>query len=436
TDDGEHGGHRSGVEYATDEEIPAKRHQDVVNDGDDRANGEREFVAEGHINQDAEHGEQGGDDGGLLDFLADDRAFLADAQRLIAKMGVREFLSESAEDFVRDGGIVTFGGLAGGHLQGIQTGGKIFLVGHQHFASADGSRDFADLVHARLVRGIDLQDHFFTAGELDAQDAVSAIETSEGKTVDIADQDQGPGEGEGHLGPFHEIQLHRRRNQMEHVQFLDQISAEEEIENEPRDDQRGEQAGGDTDGQRDAESFHRTGAHENQNDGRNQRRDVRVENGAEGAVIAGFERATQGFALGRFLANALENQHVGVDGHTYGEHDTGDAGQGQRGVDGGHDAQQDDDVEDQRHIRDRAGDAVINQHEAGNQNDADDGSFDAAMNGVFAEGGIDGVFIDDMDGLLQRVLQHVHECARFVFRVIARDFAAALQGGLDDGSGL
>ena len=34
----------------------------------------------------------------------------------------------------------------------------------------------------------------------------------------------------------------------------------------------------------------------------------------------------------QFLAYALVDQHVGVHGHTDGQHDTGDAGQGQGGA--------------------------------------------------------------------------------------------------------
>ena len=74
------------------------------------------------------------------------------------------------------------------------------------------------------------------------------------------------------------------------------------------------------------------GAHVNQDDGGNQRGDVRVKNGAERAVITRRQRAAQGLALGRFLADALENQHVRVHRHADGQHHARDARQGEGGA--------------------------------------------------------------------------------------------------------
>ena len=132
---------------------------------------------------------------------------------------------------------------------------------------------------------------------------------------------------------------------------------------EPRHDQRGEQARRHADGQRHAEALDFARAHENQNDGRNQRRDVRVENRAERAGVTGGDGAAQRFALGQFLAQALVNQHVRVHRHADGEHHARDARQGERRADGAHDAQQDDDVRDERDVRRETGHPVINQHE-------------------------------------------------------------------------
>ena len=59
----------------------------------------------------------------------------------------------------------------------------------------------------------------------------------------------------------------------------------------------GEQAGRDADGQRHAEALDFAGAHANQDDGRNQRGDVRVKNRAERAGITGGNRAAQDLPL-------------------------------------------------------------------------------------------------------------------------------------------
>ena len=107
--------------------------------------------------------------------------------------------------------------------------------------------------------------------------------------------------------------------------------------------------------------------------GRNQRRDVRIENRAEGAGVTGGDGAAQRFALGQFLADALVNQHVRVHRHADGEHHARDARQRERRADGAHHPEQDDDVGDQRDVRHDAREQIINQHERGNQNDADNG---------------------------------------------------------------
>ena len=52
----------------------------VMDDGQHRAHGKRELVADGHIDQDAEQGKQARDHGRLLDFLADGGADVVLAQ--------------------------------------------------------------------------------------------------------------------------------------------------------------------------------------------------------------------------------------------------------------------------------------------------------------------------------------------------------------------
>ena len=105
------------------------------------------------------------------------------------------------------------------------------------------------------------------------------------------------------------------------------VPVEQKVENQPRHDQRGEQARRHADGQRHAEALDFARAHENQNDGRDERRDVRIENRAERAGITGGDGAAQRFALGQFLAEALVNQHVRVHRHADGEHHARDARQ-------------------------------------------------------------------------------------------------------------
>ncbi len=127
-----------------------------------------------------------------------------------------------------------------------------------------------------------------------------------------------------------------------HGQRFDPIAVEQEIENQPRHHERGEQARRDTDGQRHTETFDRSGAHENQDHGRNQRRDVRIEDRSERARITGVNRAAQCFALGQFLTQTFVDQHVRVHRHADGQYHTRDTRQRERRAHGTHDAHQDD----------------------------------------------------------------------------------------------
>ena len=56
----------------------------------------------------------------------------------------------------------------------------------------------------------------------------------------------------------------------------------------------------------------------------------------------------------QLLSDAFVDDDVGVDGHTDGEHDAGDAGQRQRGAERGQDRQLVDDVEHHRDVGDEA----------------------------------------------------------------------------------
>ena len=70
-----------------------------------------------------------------------------------------------------------------------------------------------------------------------------------------------------------------------------------------------------------------------------------------------------GLAVAQLLADALEDEHVGVDAHADGEDDAGDAGQGEGGARVGHGPEQDQEVGGQGHDRVQAGEPVVDEHE-------------------------------------------------------------------------
>jgi hypothetical protein len=100
------------------------------------------------------------------------------------------------------------------------------------------------------------------------------------------------------------------------------------------------------------EAAHRAGAEDQQRDTGDQRGDVGVENGVPGAVVAGGDGRLRRGAVAQFLADALVDQHVGVDGHAQRQRDGGDAGQGQRGLQQRQQGDQEQQVGRQRHHRD------------------------------------------------------------------------------------
>ena len=80
----------------------------------------------------------------------------------------------------------------------------------------------------------------------------------------------------------------------------------------------------------DGEAAHRARAEEQQRDARDHRRDVRVEDRAPRALVARLDRRMRRRAPAQLLADALVDQHVGVDRHAERQRDGRDAGQRQR----------------------------------------------------------------------------------------------------------
>ena len=111
---------------------------------------------------------------------------------------------------------------------------------------------------------------------------------------------------------------------------------------------------------------------------------MRVENSTECPAVAGRDGATKRLALGRFLANAFVNEHVGIYRHADGQHEAGNTGEGKRRSQGAHDADQNDDVRDQRHIGNQARNHIVNQHEHRNRQSSVNRRPNAAADRVLA----------------------------------------------------
>ena len=146
-----------------------------------------------------------------------------------------------------------------------------------------------------------------------------------------------------------------------------------EVEHRPRHVQRGEQADDEADRQADAEALELIVADDVQHDGGEDARQVRVDDRREGAVVAVADGQGEAGAAFAFLAQTLVDQHVGIDGHAEHEHEAGQAGQREGGVDQHHEADRQQQVGQQRDAGDDAGEAVVDEHEDqhGHEGEAD-----------------------------------------------------------------
>ena len=102
----------------------------------------------------------------------------------------------------------------------------------------------------------------------------------------------------------------------------------------------------------------------NRNAARDERRDVRVDQRPEHAAEAGVDRRADAALRLELFFDALEDQHVRVDADAHRQHEAGDAGQRHHRADVCHQAEQDDQVEDQRDDGVHAGQPVVDEHEA------------------------------------------------------------------------
>ena len=121
--------------------------------------------------------------------------------------------------------------------------------------------------------------------------------------------------------------------------------AEKIVVNQPGHKDGGKQTAQNTDAERDRKTFDGTGTHIHQNKAGDQGGDVGVNHRSQRPVITGFNRIKQRFAAFQFFPDTLKNQHVGIDRHTDGQHDTGNTRQSQRGTECRHRPQ------DQHHVQ-------------------------------------------------------------------------------------
>src|SRR5882672_3004333 len=147
------------------------------------------------------------------------------------------------------------------------------------------------------------------------------------------------------------------------AQRLDASSAPEHcVENGARDEHRREEIGQDPDAEGDRETLDRPAAVSEEENRRDERREVRIDDAAQRFPEASRNRGLHRPAQTQFLADSLEDEDVGVDRHADGQSNPGDPGKGQSGSKIAHGSQKEQDVQRQRHRRVHPREAVVDQH--------------------------------------------------------------------------
>ena len=200
------------------------------------------------------------------------------------------------------------------------------------------------------------------------------------------------------------------------------------------DEHRGEQRCQDADDQRDGEALHRAGAELEEQEGGDDRRQARVGDGGQRVLEALVDGESHRLAVAQLLADALEDQHVRVHRDADGEHDAGEARQGQRGVEHGQRAHGVEQVEAERQHGEDAAQRVVAHHDQDDEQRADEAGEQAALDRVGAEAGADLARLDDHERDRQRTgLERQGQVLGFLQRLAAEgDAAVALDAALDD----
>ena len=137
-----------------------------------------------------------------------------------------------------------------------------------------------------------------------------------------------------------------------------------------RHDHRGEEADGDTDPQREREPLDGAGTELEEDRGSEHRRQVRVEDRRERALATLLDGDAQRFAGAQLFLEPLEREHVGIDGHTDREDESGDAGERERHWDEAEDRVGQRRVKGQRHDGEDSRHAVVGDHEEGHEQES------------------------------------------------------------------
>ncbi len=178
----------------------------------------------------------------------------------------------------------------------------------------------------------------------------------------------------------------------------------------------GEERADKADDQRGCEAFDGACAEEQQNHTGDNRGEVGVEDGREGVRVTVGESLAHVLAGAELFLGALEDEHVGIDGHTEREHDTGDTREGEHCLERGKDAEGEEEVADKADVGDEAGDEAVEcAHENHQEHEGHDERDETCLDSLGAEARADNHIGDDVYfGIHLTALEDVCEVFRFL----------------------
>ncbi len=235
------------------------------------------------------------------------------------------------------------------------------------------------------------------AGELDVEDPALLEVVREQADADD-DQDcthAAERRGEPHpvdFGRQQRVPLRERPRNAAEVLELELV--DEQAEDRAGDVECREERGKDADQQCQAKAFDFFAAEDVEQQRGDAGGDVRVEDGAEGAVVGVAERLPDAESAVLFFAKSLEDEDVGIDAHAEREDDAGNAREREGCLQGGHAREDDEHVHQHRREGHDAAEVVVADEEDADDDEAGDAGDEAGLQVVAAQLRADGAFAD------------------------------------------
>src|SRR2546421_5858560 len=209
------------------------------------------------------------------------------------------------------------------------------------------------------------------------------------------------------------------------------------LENRLRDVDRREDVRHQTYNQCNGETADWSGPEHTQKYGRNDSRDVSIDNRQKGFVKTGINGGRRGLTITQFLSDTLKDEDVGVHTHADGQDDASDTGKRQHSAGHGEKRQENDQVEKQSQHGVAARKPIIDQHEEHNNDETEHRSLHAVADGVRSEGWAYRALLKILNGSGQRARPEYQR--QFVCAILAEvsfNHARVFDAAINHGSGL